>query len=126
MTLTKSTSGWTCVIAFLIYAIPAIARWESLDTWYRLFTLSALLGALFLGMSLALGPERKRLHWFALIFLLIGVAGPIDAIAFFLIMRIPIGWIDYFQFALPPAALTYYLLMLALSRYMSHQPKTSS
>lgn len=103
-------------ISFLILAATNLLRWEALEGWYRWSTVSGLLGGLFL-LATTSGvirfPHSRLLIHPLLTF---GVLLPLDALAFFIVMRIPMDWMDWLEFAHAPALLMAWWMTLFFTR----------
>jgi len=113
----KTISGWVTSLSFFVYCGFVLTRWSQLDIWYQLFAAAAFVGALLLLLRLLRPDYLPRWTTPVTILLLVsGAIGPIDACAFFVIMRVPFDGMDILQFVLPPSALFYHLSLLYISR----------
>jgi len=90
---------------FFFYGAGHVMRLSELSGWYPWAVVACLLGGLFLLITLLPAADSSLLRLSGRGLILLGSASPLDALAFFLIMRIPLAWWEWLEFTLPPGAL---------------------
>jgi len=104
--------GFVPGISFMVLAGINLSRWSHLEGWYHWATISAFLGGLLLtadeSLSLKLPHCRLVIH----VLLAFGVLLPLDALAFFTVMRIAMDGTDYLTFCPPPILLSLWWILL--------------
>lgn len=102
----KSAVGSITGISFVILASINFSRWDLLEGWYSWSTASSFLGGLLLLVTNLISVPFRFQKTLINILLIFGALLALDALAFFIVMRIPMDWKDILTFAPPPVFLS--------------------
>ena len=112
-------------LTFLIYGILCVTRWEYLEGLYHLAAIASLIGGIALPI-IYWRPAPKVLRIVCHILLFIAVVSPLDALAFFLVMRPPLRFVEWMEYVTPILLLIAFFLEPYLAKLFSKKDQDSA